>query len=73
MAGDAISSLAVVVAGIILHYTHWLYADPLPKFIIFSRKSQIRPNKIGGSRTQIRKFCSGGKLPEIILRNLDFN
>jgi len=34
MAGDAISSLAVVVAGIILHYTRWLYADSLAWLLI---------------------------------------
>ncbi len=28
MAGDALSSLAVVIAGVIVHYTGWPYADP---------------------------------------------
>lgn len=34
MAGDAISSLAVVVAGVIVHYTGWLYADPVVSLLI---------------------------------------
>lgn len=34
MAGDALSSLAVVIAGIIVHYTHWVYADPLVSILI---------------------------------------
>jgi cobalt-zinc-cadmium efflux system protein len=34
MAGDAISSLAVVIAGVVVHYTHWPYADPLASILI---------------------------------------
>lgn len=34
MAGDALSSLAVVVAGIIVHYTHWVYADSAVSVLI---------------------------------------
>lgn len=34
MAGDALSSLAVVVAGIIVHYTGWPHADPLVSVLI---------------------------------------
>lgn len=34
MAGDALSSFAVVIAGIVVHYTHWVYADPLVSVII---------------------------------------
>lgn len=34
MAGDAISSLAVILAGIVIHYTHWHYADPLASMLI---------------------------------------
>jgi cobalt-zinc-cadmium efflux system protein len=34
MAGDAMSSFAVVVAGIIVHYTHWLAADPVVSILI---------------------------------------
>ncbi|MGC8492155.1 MAG: cation diffusion facilitator family transporter [Syntrophobacteraceae bacterium] len=34
MASDAISSLAVIVAGIAIHYTRWHYADPLASLLI---------------------------------------
>ena len=34
MAGDAISSAAVVVAGIVIHFTRWVYADPLVSLLI---------------------------------------
>lgn len=34
MAGDAISSLAVVIAGVIIRYTGWPYADPLVSLLI---------------------------------------
>jgi cobalt-zinc-cadmium efflux system protein len=34
MAGDALSSAAVVVAGVVIHYTHWVYADPLVSVLI---------------------------------------
>jgi len=34
MAGDALSSAAVVVAGIVIHFTGWPYADPLVSFLI---------------------------------------
>lgn len=34
MAGDALSSAAVVVAGIIIHFTGWVYADPLVSLLI---------------------------------------
>ena len=34
MAGDALSSLAVVIAGIVVHYTSWPYADPLVSILI---------------------------------------
>lgn len=34
MAGDALSSLAVVVAGVVVHFTHWPYADPLVSLLI---------------------------------------
>lgn len=34
MAGDALSSAAVVVAGIVVHYTHWVYADSLVSALI---------------------------------------
>jgi cobalt-zinc-cadmium efflux system protein len=47
MAGDAISSLAVVIAGIIVHYTGWLYADPvvsllITAFILYSAVGIVR-------------------------------
>lgn len=50
MAGDAISSLAVVVAGLIVHYTHgtWaVYADPavsllIAAFILYSATGIVR-------------------------------
>lgn len=47
MAGDAISSFAVVIAGVILHYTHWLYADPvvsilIAAFILYSAVGIVR-------------------------------
>lgn len=34
MAGDAVSSLAVVAAGLTVHFTHWPYADPLVSLLI---------------------------------------
>ena len=34
MAGDALSSAAVVVAGVVVHYTGWLYADSLVSAMI---------------------------------------
>jgi cobalt-zinc-cadmium efflux system protein len=34
MAGDALSSLAVAVAGVIVHFTGWRYADPLVSVLI---------------------------------------
>ena len=34
MAGDALSSAAVVVAGVVVHYTHWEYADSLVSAMI---------------------------------------
>lgn len=34
MAGDALSSLAVVVAGVVVHYTGWPYADPFVSLLI---------------------------------------
>lgn len=47
MAGDAISSLAVVIAGVIVHYTNWVYADPLVSvliaaFILYSAVGIVR-------------------------------
>lgn len=34
MAGDALSSLGVVIAGVIVHYTHWTIADPIVSVLI---------------------------------------
>jgi cobalt-zinc-cadmium efflux system protein len=34
MAGDAVSSLAVVIAGILVHYWGWIYADPIVSIFI---------------------------------------
>jgi len=34
MAGDAMSSAAVVVAGLVIHFTGWVYADPLVSALI---------------------------------------
>lgn len=34
MAGDALSSAAVVVAGVIIYFTGWVYADPLVSLLI---------------------------------------
>lgn len=34
MAGDALSSLAVVAAGVIVHFTGWPYADPVVSLLI---------------------------------------
>lgn len=34
MAGDALSSAAVVVAGVVIHFTRWVYADPLVSLLI---------------------------------------
>lgn len=34
MAGDALSSFAVVIAGIVIHYTDWVYADALVSALI---------------------------------------
>lgn len=34
MAGDALSAAAVVIAGMVVHYTGWLYADPVVSLMI---------------------------------------
>ncbi len=34
MAGDALSSIGVVIAGVAIHFTHWSYADPLVSVLI---------------------------------------
>ncbi len=34
MAGDALSSVAVVIAGVIVHFTGWVYADPAVSLLI---------------------------------------
>ncbi len=34
MLGDALSSAAVVVAGLVVHFTGWVYADPLVSLLI---------------------------------------
>ena len=34
MAGDALSSIGVVIAGITIHFTKWSYADPLVSVLI---------------------------------------
>lgn len=34
MAGDALSALAVVIAGIVVRYTGWVYADPVVSLLI---------------------------------------
>ncbi|HEY9137374.1 MAG TPA: cation diffusion facilitator family transporter [Terriglobus sp.] len=34
MAGDALSAAAVLVAGVIVHYTGWVYADPIVSLLI---------------------------------------
>ena len=34
MMGDALSSAAVVVAGLVVHFTGWVYADPLVSLLI---------------------------------------
>ena len=34
MLGDALSSFAVVLAGVAVHYTGWVYADPLVSLLI---------------------------------------
>lgn len=34
MAGDALSGAAVVVAGLVIHFTGWVYADPLVSALI---------------------------------------
>jgi cobalt-zinc-cadmium efflux system protein len=34
MAGDALSSLGVIIAGLLIHYTGWVYADPLISVLI---------------------------------------
>lgn len=34
MAGDALSAVAVVIAGVVIHYTGWVYADPLVSALI---------------------------------------
>lgn len=34
MAGDAVSSAAVVIAGIIVYFTHWIYADAVVSALI---------------------------------------
>jgi cobalt-zinc-cadmium efflux system protein len=45
--GDALSSLAVVVAGVVIHYTGWLYVDPIVSlgiavFILYSASGILR-------------------------------
>jgi cobalt-zinc-cadmium efflux system protein len=47
MAGDALSAVGVVVAGIAVHYTGWVYADPLVSvliglFIVYSSWGIVR-------------------------------
>jgi len=47
MAGDALSSVAVVIAGIIAKYTGWVYADPtvsamIAVFIVYSAWDIVR-------------------------------
>lgn len=34
MLGDALSSFGVVIAGVIVHATHWTYADPIVSLLI---------------------------------------
>jgi len=34
MAGDALSSLAVLLAGVVVHFTHWALADPVVSVLI---------------------------------------
>ena len=34
MIGDALSAAGVVIAGVIIHFTHWRYADPLISVVI---------------------------------------
>ncbi|HZO90227.1 MAG TPA: cation diffusion facilitator family transporter [Chthonomonadaceae bacterium] len=34
MVGDALSAAAVIVAGLVIHYTGWVYADPLVSVLI---------------------------------------
>lgn len=34
MAGDALSAAAVVIAGVVVRYTGWLYADPIVSILI---------------------------------------
>ncbi|MGI4755829.1 MAG: cation diffusion facilitator family transporter [Janthinobacterium lividum] len=34
MAGDALSAAAVVIAGVVVRYTGWLYADPIVSLLI---------------------------------------
>ena len=47
MAGDALSAVGVVLAGIAVHYTGWVYADPLVSvliglFIVYSSWGIVR-------------------------------
>lgn len=47
MLGDAISSAGVVVAGVVIHFTGWVYADPLVSlliaiFIVYSSLGIVR-------------------------------
>lgn len=47
MAGDALSAAAVVVAGVVVRYTGWVYADPvvsllIAAFILFSAVGILR-------------------------------
>lgn len=47
MAGDALSAVGVVVAGIVVHFTGWAYADPLVSvliglFIVYSSWGIVR-------------------------------
>ncbi len=34
MAGDALSAVAVIIAGVVVRYTGWLYADPIVSLLI---------------------------------------
>jgi cobalt-zinc-cadmium efflux system protein len=47
MAGDALSSLGVIAAGAVIHFTGWVYADPLVSvliglFIVYSSWGIVR-------------------------------
>src|SRR5512139_1921168 len=32
--GDTLSSLGVIISGLIIHFTHWVYADPVASALI---------------------------------------